>query len=112
TLDFTPFSGHRKAFMSFASLPVNSTGAYDARSVRFVRASLLLLFTYIFLANAWMGDDAYITLRTVWNFIHGYGLSYNPDERVQAYTDPLWMFVISAVPLVTGEFFFTVTALS
>ena len=79
---------------------------------RFVHASLLLLFTYVFLANAWMGDDAHITFRTVWNVVHGYGLSYNPDERVQAYTDPLWMMAVSVAHFVTREFFFTVTTLS
>jgi arabinofuranosyltransferase len=84
----------------------------DASTVRVVRASLLLLFTYIFLANAWMGDDAYITYRVVWNFVHGYGLTFNPDERVQAYTHPLWMFVMSAAHLVTREFFFTGTFIS
>ena len=42
-----------------------------------------------------MGDDAHMTFRSVWNFVHGYGLTYNPDERVQAYTHPLWMFAIS-----------------
>ena len=55
----------------------------DASLTRLVRASLLLLFTYVFLANAWMGDDAYITYRVVWNFVHGYGLTFNPDERVR-----------------------------
>jgi len=84
----------------------------DASTVRLVRASLLLLFTYIFLANAWMGDDAYITYRVVWNFVHGYGLTFNPDERVQAYTHPLWMFVMSAAHFVTREFFFTGTVVS
>jgi len=88
------------------------TSVHDAGTVRFVRASLLVLFTYVFLANAWMGDDAHITFRSVWNFVHGYGLTYNPDERVQAYTHPLWMFVIAAAHLLTREFFFTVTALS
>src|SRR5712672_1761658 len=81
-------------------------------TVRFVRVSFLVLFTYVFLANAWIGDDAHITFRTVWNFVHGYGLSYNPDERVQAYTHPLWMLTVSAAHFVTREFFFTVTALS
>ena len=81
-------------------------------TARFVRVSFLVLFTYVFLANAWIGDDAHITFRTVWNFVHGYGLSYNPDERVQAYTHPLWMLTISAAHFVTREFFFTVTALS
>src|SRR6185369_2289299 len=88
------------------------TGVRDAGTIRFVRASLLVLFTYVFLANAWMGDDAHTTFRSVWNFVHGYGLTYNPDERVQAYTHPLWMFAITAAHLLTREFFFTVTALS
>ncbi|MGC4085755.1 MAG: hypothetical protein QM736_27420 [Vicinamibacterales bacterium] len=84
----------------------------DASTVRLVRASLLVFFSYIFLANAWMGDDAYITYRVVWNFVHGYGLTFNPDERVQAYTHPLWMFVMSGAHFVTREFFFTGTFVS
>lgn len=84
----------------------------DAAGVRLARATLFLLFSYVFLANSWLGDDAYITFRVVWNFVHGYGLTFNPDERVQAYTHPLWMFVVAAVHAITREFFFTVTALS
>lgn len=84
----------------------------DARTLRLVRATLLALFSYIFLANAWMGDDAYITYRVVWNFVHGHGLTFNPDERVQAYTHPLWMFVMSGAHFITREFFFTGTFVS
>ncbi|HUR35510.1 MAG TPA: hypothetical protein VM032_17025 [Vicinamibacterales bacterium] len=84
----------------------------DPAVTRLTRISLLLLFSYIFLANAWMGDDAYITYRVVWNFVHGYGLTFNPDERVQAYTHPLWMLVISAAHVLTREFFFTGTVVS
>jgi arabinofuranosyltransferase len=84
----------------------------EQSTTRIARASLLLLFSYIFLANAWMGDDAYITYRVVWNFIHGYGLTFNPDERVQAYTHPLWMLVMSGAYAVTREFFFTGTFVS
>jgi arabinofuranosyltransferase len=85
-------------------------GRSDA--IQLARAALFLLFTYVFLANAWLGDDAYITFRVVWNFVRGYGPVFNPDERVQAFTHPLWMFVLSAAHVVTREFFFTVTALS
>src|SRR5215475_6439667 len=87
-------------------------GVRDGRTIHLVRASLLVVFAYVFLANAWIGDDAHITFRTVWNFVHGYGLSYNPDERVQAYTHPLWMLTISTAHFFTREFFFTVTAIS
>ena len=75
-------------------------------------AVLTLLFTYVFLANAWLGDDAYITFRTAWNAVNGYGLTFNPSERVQAFTHPLWTLLVSAVYAVTGEFFFSVTLLS
>jgi arabinofuranosyltransferase len=84
----------------------------DAGIARLARASLFVLFTYVFLANAWLGDDAYITFRVVWNFIHGYGITFNPDERVQAYTHPLWMLAVAAAHTVTREFFVTATFLS
>ena len=46
--------------------------------------------------SAWLMDDAFITFRTIDNFVHGYGLTWNTTERVQAYTNPLWMFLVSA----------------
>ena len=64
------------------------------------------------LVNAWVADDAYITFRTVDNFLNGYGLTWNVDERVQAYTHPLWMFVVTFCRAITHEFFFTVILLS
>jgi arabinofuranosyltransferase len=102
--------------VSLPALSSSSSGippaSQDARVGFLVRASLLLLFTYVFLANAWLGDDAYITFREVWNFVHGYGLTFNPDERVYAYTNPLWVLAVAAAHAVTREFFFTATALS
>lgn len=77
-----------------------------------VYAVLVAAFTYLFLANAWLGDDAYITFRVVWNVLHGYGLVFNPGERVQAYTHPLWMLLLAAAHGITREFFFTALALS
>ena len=41
---------------------------------------LTAAFTYIFLANAWLGDDAYITFRVVWNCLHGYGAGLQPGR--------------------------------
>ncbi len=62
--------------------------------------------------TAWICDDAYITLRTVDNFVNGYGLRWNVAERVQAYTHPLWMFLLAAVYAITREAFFTTLAVS
>jgi arabinofuranosyltransferase len=82
------------------------------RQWRIAQAFLIAAFTYIFLANAWLGDDAYITFRVVWNMLHGYGAVFNPGERVQAYTHPLWMLIMSGAHAVTREFFFTALAVS
>jgi arabinofuranosyltransferase len=82
------------------------------RERRLFLAVLIPAFTYLFLANAWLGDDAYITFRVVWNVLHGYGPVFNPGERVQAFTHPLWMLVVSAAHAVTREFFFTALAVS
>ena len=72
----------------------------------------LLVFTYVFLANTWLGDDAYITFRVVDNFLNGYGLTFNPDERVQAYTHPLWMLLLSVFYAVTSDLFYTTLGIS
>jgi len=64
-------------------------------------------FTVVLIRNAWICDDAYITFRTVYNFVNGYGLTWNPGERVQVYTNPLWMFLMSAVYFLTREIYFT-----
>lgn len=72
----------------------------------------LVVFVYVFLINAWVVDDAYITFRTVDNFLHGYGLRWNVDERVQVYTHPLWMLVMVVGSFITSDVFFTSIALS
>lgn len=71
---------------------------------------VLILFGYSWLIyrTAWINDDALITVRTVNNFIDGYGLRWNIDERVQTYTHPLWMLCILFLVLVTNDFFFSI----
>ncbi|HEX5660139.1 MAG TPA: hypothetical protein VFX59_23250 [Polyangiales bacterium] len=59
------------------------------------------------LRSSWVTEDAYITLRTVDNWVNGHGLTWNIDERVQAYTHPSWMFLLSAAYYVTREAFTT-----
>jgi arabinofuranosyltransferase len=73
---------------------------------------LLIALAVILVRTAWMSDDAYVTFRTVDNFVHGHGLTWNTDERVQAYTNPLWMLLVSAVYSVTREIYFSVIILS
>ncbi|MCX6056523.1 MAG: hypothetical protein NTZ74_16740 [Chloroflexi bacterium] len=68
---------------------------------------LLLVIFVIILRRAWIAEDAYITFRTVDNFINGYGLTWNIGERVQTYTHPLWLFLISLFYFITHEAYFT-----
>lgn len=79
---------------------------------RLVGAVFFLLFTAVFLQNAWVCDDAYITFRSIDNFLHGHGLRWNVAERVQSFTHPLWMLLMAAAAAVTREFFFTAIGVS
>lgn len=73
---------------------------------------VIMIFAIVVLRNAWVSDDAYITFRTVNNFVNGYGLTWNVGERVQAYTHPLWMFMVSALYFFTHEAYYTSIFLS
>ncbi len=79
---------------------------------RFPHAPLLTalgvcLYAVVVLRTAWLSDDAYITFRTVDNFVNGYGLTWNVVERAQAYTHPLWMLLLSGLYGLSREIYFT-----
>lgn len=74
--------------------------------------ALLALYLYAALRVAWVGDDAYITFRTVANWAHGFGLTWNTAERVQAFTHPLWMLATAGLHQLTREFHLTSLGLS
>lgn len=58
----------------------------------------------VVIATGWVSDDAYVTLRSVGLAWEGYGPVYNVDERVQAFTHPLWFGVLFlAFGLTWGE---------
>jgi arabinofuranosyltransferase len=74
---------------------------------------LMVVFVFFVILNrAWMSDDAYITLRTVDNFINGYGLTWNVNERVEVYTHPLWMLLLSFFYFFTNEAYLTTIFIS
>ncbi len=60
------------------------------------------------IAVSWISDDAFITLRVVDNFLHGYGLRWNAFERVQVFTHPLWCLLLIALCGVTREYILTI----
>ncbi len=74
--------------------------------------SIWLFFAILFLRTAWLCDDAYISFRTVDNAVNGYGLRWNINERVQAYTHPLWLFLHIPFYAMTHEMFLTAIFIS
>jgi len=60
----------------------------------------LILYSWLVIRNSWVSDDAYITFRSLENFLHGYGLVFNIGERVQTFTHPLWFLIQAAVNFV------------
>jgi len=80
-----------------------------ARALRWGAALLLAL---VVARCAWIGDDAFITLRTVDHLLSGHGLRFNVAERVQAYTHPLWMLLLVPVHALTDDPFHGPLALS
>jgi arabinofuranosyltransferase len=77
-----------------------------------VLLALASILATVVVRTAWVGDDAYITFRTIDNFLHGYGLRWNPAERVQSYTHPLWLFVLTPIIGLTGNPFLSAIGMS
>ena len=57
--------------------------------------------------TSWVDEDAFITFRVVDNFVHGFGLRWNINERVQSYTNPLWMLLHIPIYAITGNIILT-----
>ncbi|WP_078124456.1 hypothetical protein [Leptospira alexanderi] len=64
---------------------------------------LFLLYTLLFYHSAWLSDDSFITFRVVDNFLNGFGLRWNPWERVQVYTHPLWLFLLIPIQWIVQD---------
>jgi len=91
---------------------LRSWGLWDKSVWVVLLICLVCLCSVVVLKAAWLSDDSYITLRTVDNVWHGYGLRWNVIERVQTYSDPLWMLLLASVYGVTREAYFTTIAVS
>jgi arabinofuranosyltransferase len=74
---------------------------------RAMRVLVLLLLLAALIKAAWVCDDAFITMRTVDNLLHGRGLTWNPGERVQVFTHPLWLGVLTLCDLLSPDGYWT-----
>lgn len=76
-----------------------------------VKISIILLavlaFGLVVINTAWMSDDAYIPLRTVYNVANGYGLTWQPHERLMTFTSPIMIFFQTIGYIVTGGVYYS-----
>jgi arabinofuranosyltransferase len=64
----------------------------------------------------WVQEDAFINFRIIANLLAGHGPVFNVGERVEAYSDPLWLFLLAALhevlPFLSIEWLSVVLGLS
>jgi hypothetical protein len=77
------------------SLPVQ-VSANRAR-ISPLGAGLFLVFMAIVQMALWahISDDAYISFRYVERWVEGQGLTFNPGERVEGFSNPLWIAILA-----------------
>ncbi len=72
----------------------------------------IFLFLFVFIKNAWVTEDAYILFRSIAQLFAGHGPVWNPNERVQVFTSPLWYGILSFVRLLSSDFYLNVIIVS
>src|SRR5262249_41619212 len=93
---------HRRVVKPLAS-PARAAGARNIQApasaahsaTLFVLVALTAFAAWRVAARAWLCDDSFIVLRYAQNLLHGQGLVYNPGERVEGYTDLLWVLMVA-----------------
>lgn len=68
---------------------------YFERFYSYLPYIIILWSIWFALQNQFLQDDAFISFRYAENLNKGYGLVFNPGERVEGYTNFLWTLLIS-----------------
>lgn len=93
--------------------PTQTTHAVRAwASSHLAFALIVLLFGWTAVVTAWLADDAFISFRQVLNALDGYGYTWNYGQRVQAFTHPSWVLLLTVVVALTNEIHLTTIVLS
>ena len=70
-----------------------SDSAIYEKHLSFLTMLFFIYYLILIFKTAWISDDAYITFRVADNFVNGYGLRWNIEDRVQVFTNTLFLFV-------------------
>ncbi len=57
--------------------------------------ALSVAFVFVCISHKFIQDDAYISFRYIQNFVDGNGLVFNIGEKVEGYTNLLWVLILS-----------------
>ena len=82
-----------------------SSRTYSTRVPLLLAGSVWLVAIWVFLNNAWVTEDAYILFRSVEQVFAGNGPVWNPHERVQVYTSPLWFWILVFSRLISANLY-------
>ncbi|MFC1475010.1 hypothetical protein ACFLQG_00040 [Candidatus Zixiibacteriota bacterium] len=77
--------------------------AQNKSTTIYVTIILLVIFSVLSIYNSFLCDDAFITFRYAHNLAFGEGAVYNSGERVEGYTNFLWMLLLTAVIKLGGQ---------
>jgi arabinofuranosyltransferase len=72
----------------------------------------LAVFSAVFANLAWASEDAYISFRSLEQLFAGNGPRWNPHERVQAFTHPLWLVLLALPRLFSADVYLNAIAVS
>lgn len=78
----------------------------SSRAVTAACIAILLIAHGIAFASMFSGlavDDAYISFRYAANLMHGHGLVFNPGERVEGYSNFLWVLMMAPAAAGAGD---------
>ncbi len=91
--------------------PSRNTGRYAVIGVYLLAALAIAIFQYSCFKYELTQDDAYISFRYAQNFLNGDGLVFNAGERVEGYTNFLWVIVLALAKQLLGMDFIVTSRL-
>lgn len=79
---------------SSENIPVKKT-AESSNAIYYLLSAICVVFVIFCYSNKFIQDDAYISFRYIQNFVDGNGLVFNIGEKVEGYTNLLWVLILS-----------------